>query len=168
MSEHTIHTHFPGRLIFIGFGSIGQGVLPLILRHVGGLTPDRITIVTADDAGRDEANKYGIKFLNHPLTRENYRHVLEPLVGRGDFVLNLSVDVVAASRSSSSATRRARSTSTPAPNRGRAATRTRTFPRAGARTTRCGKKSSSCARAGATARPPSSRTARTPASCRTS
>jgi hypothetical protein len=51
MSEHATHTHFPGRLIFIGFGSIGQGVLPLILRHVGGLTPDRITIVTADDAG---------------------------------------------------------------------------------------------------------------------
>src|SRR5688500_3553547 len=93
MSEHTVHAHFPGRLIFIGFGSIGQGVLPLILRHVGGLTPDRITIVTADDAGREEANEYGIKFLNHPLTRENYRHVLEPLVGRGDFVLNLSVDV---------------------------------------------------------------------------
>ena len=93
MSEHATHTHFPGRLIFIGFGSIGQGVLPLILRHVGGLTPDRITIVTADDAGREEAAKYGIKFLNHPLTRENFRHVLEPLIGRGDFVLNLSVDV---------------------------------------------------------------------------
>ena len=93
MSEHAIHTHFPGRLIFIGFGSIGQGVLPLILRHVGGLTADRITIVTADDAGREEAAKYGIKFVNHPLTRENFRHVLDPFVGRGDFVLNLSIDV---------------------------------------------------------------------------
>jgi homospermidine synthase len=70
MSEQAVHTHFPGRLIFIGFGSIGQGVLPLILRHLGGLTADRITIVTADDAGREEAAKYGIKFLNHPLTRE--------------------------------------------------------------------------------------------------
>ena len=28
-----------------------------------------------------------------PLTRENYRRVLEPLVGVGDFILNLSVDV---------------------------------------------------------------------------
>ena len=93
MSEHKVHTHFPGRLIFIGFGSIGQGVLPLIMRHVGGLTADRITIVTADDAGREEAAKFGIKILNHPLTRENFRHVLDPLVGRGDFVLNLSVDV---------------------------------------------------------------------------
>jgi homospermidine synthase len=93
MTEHAIHTHFPGRLVFIGFGSIGQGVLPLILRHVGGLTADRITIVTADDAGREEAVQYGIKFVKHPLTRENFRHVLDPFVGRGDFVLNLSVDV---------------------------------------------------------------------------
>jgi len=93
MSEHPVHTHFPGRLVFIGFGSIGQGVLPLILRHVGGLSADRVTIVTADDAGREEAAKYGIKFIKHPLTRENFRHVLDPLVGRGDFLLNLSVDV---------------------------------------------------------------------------
>ncbi len=93
MTKHTVHTHFPGRLIFIGFGSIGQGVLPLIMRHVGGLTADRITIVTADDAGRQEAEEFGIRFINHPLTRENFRHVLDPLVGRGDFVLNLSVDV---------------------------------------------------------------------------
>ena len=93
MSNHKIHVQFPGRLIFIGFGSIGQGVLPLIMRHVGGLTADRITIVTADDAGRAEAEEFGIRFVNHPLTRENYRHVLDPLIGRGDFVLNLSVDV---------------------------------------------------------------------------
>ncbi|MDH4261383.1 MAG: saccharopine dehydrogenase NADP-binding domain-containing protein, partial [Gammaproteobacteria bacterium] len=93
MTQNIAHTHFPGRLIFIGFGSIGQGVLPLIMRHVGGLSADRITIVTADDAGREEAGTFGIKFIKHPLTRENFRHVLDPLVGRGDFVLNLSVDV---------------------------------------------------------------------------
>lgn len=93
MTHDKIHTTFPGRILMIGFGSIGQGVLPLILRHIGGLSADRITIVTADDAGRAEAEQYGIRFINHPLTRENYRHVLEPLVGRGDFLLNLSVDV---------------------------------------------------------------------------
>lgn len=93
MTSHKVHCHFPGRLLFIGFGSIGQGILPLILRHIGGLTPDRITVVTADDAGREEAEAFGVRFINHPLTRENYRHVLDPLVGRGDFLLNLSVEV---------------------------------------------------------------------------
>ncbi|HEU4653510.1 MAG TPA: saccharopine dehydrogenase C-terminal domain-containing protein [Steroidobacteraceae bacterium] len=89
---HPVHVNFPGRLVFVGFGSIGQGVLPLVLRHIG-ITPDRITIVTADDAGRKEANDYGIKFIKQPLTRENHQQVLAPLVGRGDFLLNLSVDV---------------------------------------------------------------------------
>jgi homospermidine synthase len=92
MAQHPVHVTFPGRLVFIGFGSIGQGVLPLVLRHIG-IRPDRITIVTADDAGRQEAAEYGIRFVKNPLTRENHRQVLEPLVGRGDFILNLSVDV---------------------------------------------------------------------------
>src|SRR5215472_12879874 len=93
MSTHKTYLNFPGRLVFIGFGSIGQGVLPLVLRHIGGLSAERITIVTADEGGRQEAEDYGIRFINHPLTRENYRHVLDPIIGRGDFVLNLSVDV---------------------------------------------------------------------------
>jgi homospermidine synthase len=93
MSNHTIHVDFPGRIVFVGFGSIGQGVLPLILRHIGGVKPERITIVTADDAGQREAAQYGIRFVNNPLTRDNYKRVLEPLVGRGDFLINVSVDV---------------------------------------------------------------------------
>jgi homospermidine synthase len=92
MPQHPVHVTFPGRLVFVGFGSIGQGVLPLILRHVG-ITPDRITIVTAEDRGQKEAAEYGVRFVNHPLTRENYAQVLEPLLRRGDFLLNLSVDV---------------------------------------------------------------------------
>jgi homospermidine synthase len=89
---HKVHVDFPGRILFIGFGSIGQGTLPLVLRHIG-TSPDRITIVTADDAGAAEAAKYGVKVHKEALTRENFRRVLNPLVGRGDFVLNVSVDV---------------------------------------------------------------------------
>src|SRR5215475_6318579 len=92
MTQHPVHVAFPGRLVFIGFGSIGQGVLPLILRHIA-IKPEQITIVTAEDAGQREAAEYGVRFIINPLTRENYRQTLEPLVGKGDFVLNLSVDV---------------------------------------------------------------------------
>jgi homospermidine synthase len=92
MSNYPIHVAFPGRLIFVGFGSIGQGILPLILRHVR-IATDQITIVTADDAGQQVAAEYGVKFIKKPLTRDNFKRVLDPLVGRGDFLLNLSVDV---------------------------------------------------------------------------
>ncbi len=87
-----VHIEFPGRIVMIGFGSIGQGVLPLILRHVG-IRPDRITIVTAEEAGRAEAESMGVRFMVEPLVRENFRRVLDSLMGRGDFLLNLSVDV---------------------------------------------------------------------------
>jgi homospermidine synthase len=93
MSNHPIHVDFPGRIVFVGFGSIGQGVLPLILRHLGGVKPEHITIITADDAGQREATQFGIKYINNPLTRDNYKRVLDPLVGRGDFLVNVSVDV---------------------------------------------------------------------------
>ena len=92
MTDQKVHIDFPGRIVFIGFGSIGQGVLPLVLRHIG-IAPERIAIVTAEDRGIEEAKRYGIKFIQEALTRENFRRVLEPLVGRGDFVLNVSVDV---------------------------------------------------------------------------
>src|ERR1700745_1144827 len=91
-NEHKIHVEFPGRLLFVGFGSVGQGVLPLILRHIG-IAPERLTIVTAEDKGNEEAAKYGIKFVKERLTRETFRRVLNPLLGRGDFLINVSVEV---------------------------------------------------------------------------
>src|SRR5882724_1832881 len=91
-SNDKIHIEFPGRILLVGFGSIGQGVLPLILRHIG-IAPERLTIVTAEDKGNEEAAKYGIKFVKERLTRENFRRVLNPLLGRGDFLINVAVEV---------------------------------------------------------------------------
>jgi homospermidine synthase len=90
--SHKVHVDFAGRILMVGFGSIGQGVLPLILRHIG-IAAERITIVTAEEKGAQEAAQYGVKFVQQALTRENFRRILEPLLGRGDFLLNLSVDV---------------------------------------------------------------------------
>jgi homospermidine synthase len=89
---YKVHVDFPGRILIVGFGSIGQGVLPLILRHIG-IKPERITVVTAENAGAQEAQEFGVKFIREPLVRENFRRILEPLLGRGDFLLNVSVDV---------------------------------------------------------------------------
>ena len=86
------HVAFPGRLVIVGFGSIGQGVLPLLLRHLE-IDPKQITIITAEPRGHNVAAEFGIRFIQHALTRDNYRVLLEPQLGRGDFLLNVSVDV---------------------------------------------------------------------------
>src|SRR5712692_6698096 len=86
------HVAFSGRLVIVGFGSIGQGVLPLLLRHLE-VGAGQITIITAEPRGREVAAEYGVRFVETALTRENYRATLDPQLGRGDFLLNVSVDV---------------------------------------------------------------------------
>src|SRR5271165_2329038 len=86
------HAVFPGRLVIVGFGSIGQGVLPLLLRHLD-IDPARMTIITAEPRGGEVAAEYGIAFDETPLTRDNYRAKLDSMLDHGDFLLNLSVDV---------------------------------------------------------------------------
>lgn len=86
------HVSFSGRLVMVGCGSIGQGVLPLLLRHIG-MAPSQVTIVNSDGRGRAVAEAMGVTYLVSPLTRENFREILAPMLGQGDFLLNLSVDV---------------------------------------------------------------------------
>lgn len=91
-SKPKIHANFPEKLVIIGFGSIGQGVLPLILRHIG-IDRKNISIVTGDNRGRAVAEKEGIAFRVIPLNPQNYHKILEPLLGERGFLVNLSVDV---------------------------------------------------------------------------
>ena len=86
------HIQFSGRLVILGFGSIGQGVLPLILRHID-INPECITILTANDAGKDIADEYAVQLICKTLTQDNFRSTLSPLLGHGDFLLNVSVEV---------------------------------------------------------------------------
>jgi homospermidine synthase len=83
---------FAGRIVMVGFGSIGQGTLPLLLRHID-IRPDQIVIVTGDENGRAVAAEYGVEFNATPLTPANYRSLLEPRLSSGDFLVNCSSDV---------------------------------------------------------------------------
>lgn len=90
--QYPVYCKLEGRLLILGFGSIGQGVLPLILRHID-IDRERITIMSADPAHAKAAQQAGIKFVGAKLTQDNWQAEIGPLVGAGDFLLNLSVDV---------------------------------------------------------------------------
>lgn len=92
MTEFRKEHAFRGRLVLVGFGCIGQGVLPLLLRHID-MKPEQILIMTADEDGIGVARKHGVPHMVTPLTQENYRQLLEPRLSPGDFLLNLSIDV---------------------------------------------------------------------------
>lgn len=92
MSRYQKHATFEGRILCLGFGSIGQGILPLILRHLD-MDPRRISIVTADERGLDVAREHDVDITIERLNRRNYRKLLQSRLSAGDLLLNLTVDV---------------------------------------------------------------------------
>jgi homospermidine synthase len=92
MKHHIKHARLTGQLHMVGCGSIGQAMLPLLLRHLE-ISPTQISIIAADDKGADIAREYDVEYTLCPLTRDNLSTVLGARLQRGDFVLNLSVDV---------------------------------------------------------------------------
>ena len=92
MKTYNRYAHLPGNLVMVGFGSIGQAVLPLLFRHLD-LRPEQVRIISPGESGSEVAHELGVPFTPQALTEENYLQVLEPCLKKGDFLLNLSVDV---------------------------------------------------------------------------
>ncbi len=95
MTTWPVHATWNGPIVMIGFGSIGRGTLPLILRHIK-CDRARITIIDPDASRRHLADKQGITFVKQAVTRDNHKSLLKPLLTAGPgpaFIVNLSVDV---------------------------------------------------------------------------
>jgi homospermidine synthase len=86
------HATFTGRLVMVGLGSVGQGILPLLPRELG-VKPNRMKIVKTRPDESGIAAEFGVEVIATPLNEGNFEAVLEPLLGEGDFLLNLSFDV---------------------------------------------------------------------------
>jgi homospermidine synthase len=94
MTNPTVYARIDGPIVMIGFGSIGKGTLPLIERH---FTYDkaRFVVIDPEDKDRKLLDERGIHFIHQAVTRDNYRHLLAPLLTAGGgqgFCVNLSVD----------------------------------------------------------------------------
>jgi homospermidine synthase len=83
---------FGGRLVMLGFGSIGQGVLPLLLNRLR-LSPRQILVISPGRSSMAVAEQRGVATLTERIDAENLAAVLGSSLRPGDFLLNLSVDV---------------------------------------------------------------------------
>jgi homospermidine synthase len=84
--------HLAGPVVIIGFGSIGRGVLPLILRHFT-VASDAIVVVAPNDDGDAILRQLGIRRVDCALTQDNYGELLSALLaGPAPFIVNVSVD----------------------------------------------------------------------------
>ncbi|APF38392.1 homospermidine synthase [Chelatococcus daeguensis] len=95
MTDWPVHARFDGPIVMIGFGSIGKGTLPLIERHIAH-DRSKFVVIDPDAKNRGVLDERGIRFINEAITRENFDHLLKPLLTAGPgpgFLVNLSVEV---------------------------------------------------------------------------
>ncbi len=83
---------FENRIVVLGFGSIGRAVLPLIFNHID-VSPDRVRVFSNDIPPTTLLSGLGISAEHGKLTQENYRKLLDGLVGPGDVLINLTAGV---------------------------------------------------------------------------
>merc|ERR1719199_1131809 len=73
---------FEGKTFLImGFGSIGMGSLPLVLRHID-MRPEQLVVLTGPDrkeAVEEVAKKHGFRVVIGMLTEATYKDLLAPL-----------------------------------------------------------------------------------------
>jgi homospermidine synthase len=86
------HAAFQGTVVMVGFGCMGQAMLPLLFRHLE-IQPGQVKIISRSEDKTGIAREFGVEFKVQALTEGNHEAVLEPFFKENDFLLNLSVDV---------------------------------------------------------------------------
>ena len=133
MTTWPVHGRISGPIVMIGFGSIGQGTLPLIERHFD-YDRSRFVVIDPQEKHKELLDERGIRFIQQAVTEDNYRELLTrcspPAAGRAS--ASTSRWIRAPSTSWSCAARSTASTSTPSTSPGPASISTRA--RAGSRT----------------------------------
>jgi homospermidine synthase len=93
MTSHIIQAQWNGPILMLGFGSVGRGVLPLILRHIA-CDKSKITIIDPSEHNKWIADKEGVRFVKAAVTRDNHKSLLAPYLNKEPaLVVNLTVDV---------------------------------------------------------------------------
>ena len=86
---------FGGRLLMIGYGSIGRCLLPLILRHID-IPAGNITVIEKDESrGVFEAahGGSGVGYVCRTIDRDNLEVILDRYLSPGGIVINVSVEI---------------------------------------------------------------------------
>ena len=81
-----------GRIVILGFGSVGQTVLPLVLRH---FDIDSHNVIVVDKKQHSLFDKYRpvVPFVHQEVTRDNIDRVLSKLLHPGDLLINVSLNI---------------------------------------------------------------------------
>ena len=89
------HIDFYGKILIIGYGSVGQAILPVILRHIA-VDPKNITVLERDNHRHIFIHRHGgsgCHYVRKEILPGNYKKVLSTYVGEGDLIINCSLNI---------------------------------------------------------------------------
>lgn len=79
------------KIVMIGFGSVGQGVLPLLAKHFD--VKNQLVIISPYTKEVESIKQYEVPHFSLALTPQNYKQILQEHLNPGSLLLNLSVNV---------------------------------------------------------------------------
>jgi homospermidine synthase len=91
--EHKKLVTFSGNVLIIGYGSVGQAILPMILRHVE-LDPTKITVLElGEHKDLFKTRHPTIKYVAKEIVKSNLDEVLSKHVSSGDYIIDVSLNI---------------------------------------------------------------------------
>lgn len=95
LSINLPEVEFRGKILLLGYGAVGQAILPLIIRHID-IPLDNITVLEKDDNRLDFLQKYdntGISYHREEIREDNFQGILASYVSSGDLIVNCSLHI---------------------------------------------------------------------------
>jgi len=96
-SKYEKYAQFDGKILILGYGSVGQAILPIILRHIV-IDPKNITVLEKDNHRSIFLKRHvgsGVNYVRQEITPSNYKSVLKKYVSAGDLIINVSLNIQA-------------------------------------------------------------------------
>lgn len=92
----TKYASFKNRILILGYGSVGQPILELIIRHIK-VDPNKITVLEKDDHSElfnKRQKGSGVVYIpNKEITKSNYKTEFAKYAGDGDLLINCSLNI---------------------------------------------------------------------------
>ncbi|KTD60446.1 homospermidine synthase [Legionella santicrucis] len=86
---------FNKKIILLGFGCIGQAILPLLVNRLN-ISPSQILIITDEDFAISLANKCAVNFFIQKITKQNYIEIIGNQLASDDLVIDVSIGISSA------------------------------------------------------------------------
>ncbi len=85
---------FTGRILMVGFGSVAQCTLPILVKHLR-VPLGKITVLDLEDctAQLEPWTKQGVQFVREQITPENLGEVLGRFLSPGDLLIDLAWNI---------------------------------------------------------------------------